>query len=300
MGKAAGVAAVLVLVCAGTIAAARVSAGQAEDEQRVMVAAEPTRSIAVLGGRGVQIGVRVRDLEPEQQKTGSGAVVERVEDGSPAEKAGLKAGDVITEFDGERVRSARHLARLVGETPEGREVSVTVRRDSGTVTLSVSPEVSDMAFRAEELIDPQRFELPPDLADRLESRRWRLERNLPGFGAIDPDAFRYFMRPGGRRLGVQYQELTPQLAKYFGVDDGVLISAVDEDSPAARAGLRAGDVVTRVNGKAIENGRDLVEALRDAEGDTATIEYTRNGKSASVEVTLESPRPRPRRSARPI
>src|SRR5690606_27068571 len=144
MGKAAGVAAVLVLVCAGTIAAARVSAGQAEDEQRVMVAAEPTRSIAVLGGRGVQIGVRVRDLEPEQQKTGSGAVVERVEDGSPAEKAGLKAGDVITEFDGERVRSARHLARLVGETPEGREVSVTVRRDSGTVTLSVSPEVSDM------------------------------------------------------------------------------------------------------------------------------------------------------------
>lgn len=299
MRKAAGVAAVLALVCAGTIAAAMVSAAPAEDEQQVMVAAEPERRIAVLGGRGVQIGVHVRDLEPEQQKTGSGAVVERVQDGSPAAKAGLKAGDVITEFDGERVRSARHLARLVGETPEGREVSVTVRRDSGTVTLSVSPEVSRMAFRAEELIDPKRFELPPGLTDKLESHRWQLERSLPGFG-VDPDAFRYFIRPGGRRLGVQYQELTPQLAKYFGVSDGVLISAVDEDSPAARAGLRAGDVVTRVNGKAIENGHDLVEALHEAEGDAATIEYMRDGKSASVEVTLESPRPRPRRSAQPV
>lgn len=298
MRKAAGVAAVLVLVCAGTIAAAMVSAAQAESEQQAVVAT-PGRRIAVLGGRGVQIGVQIRDLEPEQQKTGSGAVVEQVQDGSPAAKAGLRPGDVITEFDGERVRSARHLARLVGETPEGREVSVTVRRDSGTVTLSVSPRVSDMAFRAEELIDPQRFEVRPDLTDKLESSHRQIERSLPGLG-IDPDAFRYFIRPDGRRLGVQYQELTPQLAKYFGVDDGVLISAVDDDSPAARAGLRAGDVVTGVNGKAVESGRDLVEAVRDAERDAATIEYMRDGKPASAEVTLESPRPRPRRSARPI
>ncbi len=298
MRKAAGVAAVLVLVCAGTIAAAMVSAAQAESEQQAVVAT-PGRRIAVLGGRGVQIGVQIRDLEPEQQKTGSGAVVEQVQDGSPAAKAGLQSGDVITEFDGERVRSARHLARLVGETPEGREVSVTVRRDSGTVTLSVSPRVSDMAFRAEELIDPQRFEVRPDLTDKLESSQRQIERSLPGLG-IDPDAFRYFIRPDGRRLGVQYQELTPQLAKYFGVDDGVLISAVDDDSPAARAGLRAGDVVTGVNGKAVESGRDLVEAVRDAERDAATIEYMRDGKPASAEVTLESPRPRPRRSARPI
>lgn len=298
MRKAAGVAAVLVLVCAGTIAAAMVSAAQAESEQQAVVAT-PGRRIAVLGGRGVQIGVQIRDLEPEQQKTGSGAVVEQVQDGSPAAKAGLQSGDVITEFDGERVRSARHLARLVGETPEGREVSVTVRRDSGTVTLSVSPRVSDMAFRAEELIDPQRFEVRPDLTDKLESSHRQIERSLPGLG-IDPDAFRYFIRPDGRRLGVQYQELTPQLAKYFGVDDGVLISAVDDDSPAARAGLRAGDVVTGVNGKAVESGRDLVEAVRDAERDAATIEYMRDGKPASAEVTLESPRPRPRRSARPI
>lgn len=298
MRKAAGVAAVLVLVCAGTIAAAMVSAAQAESEQQAVVAT-PGRRIAVLGGRGVQIGVQIRDLEPEQQKTGSGAVVEQVQDGSPAAKAGLRPGDVITEFDGERVRSARHLARLVGETPEGREVSVTVRRDSGTVTLSVSPRVSDMAFRAEELIDPQRFEVRPDLTDKLESSQRQIERSLPGLG-IDPDAFRYFIRPDGRRLGVQYQELTPQLAKYFGVDDGVLISAVDDDSPAARAGLRAGDVVTGVNGKAVESGRDLVEAVRDAERDAATIEYMRDGKPASAEVTLESPRPRPRRSARPI
>src|SRR5690606_24015765 len=220
--------------------------------------------------------------------------VERVQEGSPAAKAGLKTGDVITEFDGERVRSARHLARLVGETPPGRDVSVTVRRGGDTVTLSVSPEVSDMAFRAEELIDPERFELPPGLA----RREWRFDWRFPG--DIDPDTFRFLWRPGGRRIGVQFQELTPQLAKYFGVADGVLISDVAEDSPAARAGLRAGDVVTAVNGKKIESGRDLIRALQDVEGDTATIEYVREGKTATVEVTLESPRARPRLSARPI
>src|SRR5690606_17747356 len=143
---------VLALVCAGTLATAMVSPARAEEDDGQRAIGAPARSIAVLSGRGVQIGVHVRDLDPEQLKTGSGAVVERVQEGSPAAKAGLKTGDVITEFDGERVRSARHLARLVGETPPGRDVSVTVRRGGDTVTLSVSPEVSDMAFRAEELI----------------------------------------------------------------------------------------------------------------------------------------------------
>ncbi|HEY8536394.1 MAG TPA: PDZ domain-containing protein [Vicinamibacterales bacterium] len=295
MSKTAGAAAaVLALVCAGTLATAMVSPARAEEDDGQRAIGAPARSIAVLSGRGVQIGVHVRDLDPEQLKTGSGAVVERVQEGSPAAKAGLKTGDVITEFDGERVRSARHLARLVGETPPGRDVSVTVRRGGDTVTLSVSPEVSDMAFRAEELIDPERFELPPGLA----RREWRFDWRFPG--DIDPDTFRFLWRPGGRRIGVQFQELTPQLAKYFGVADGVLISDVAEDSPAARAGLRAGDVVTAVNGKKIESGRDLIRALQDVEGDTATIEYVREGKTATVEVTLESPRARPRLSARPI
>jgi serine protease Do len=301
----------LALVGAGAVTAAArdggqrvVSAAPAEDPSAVEVRVEPGRRIAVLGGRGVQLGVTIRDLDPGEQPSVTGAVVERVREGSAAEKAGLRAGDVITEFDGERVRGARHLARLVSETPEGRTVAMSVRRDGSTVSLSATPGIPDMAHQFEELVDPQRFELPPDLDSRLELRQRELERMLPG--AIEPEAFRgfgdrfrYLIRPGGRRLGVQYQELTPQLAAYFKVDDGVLISAVEEDSPAARAGLAAGDVVTRVNGEAIASGRDLVEALRTAEGESVTIDYVRGGAAATLTVTLEKPKPA-RRSARPI
>lgn len=283
-----------------------VSAAPATDPGVVDVRVEaPGRRIAVLGGRGVQLGVTVRDLDPGEQSSVTGAVVERVREGSAAGKAGLRAGDVITEFDGERVRGARHLARLVSETPEGRSVAMSVRRDGSTITLSATPETPDMAYQLEELVDPQRFELPPDLDDRLELRRHELERMLPG--AIDPEAFRgfgdqfrYLIRPDGRRLGVQFHELTPQLAKYFEVDNGVLISAVEEDSPAAKAGLAAGDVVTRVDGEAIASGRDLVEALRKAGSGSVTIDYVRDGTAASLTVPLEAPKPRPRRSARPI
>ena len=83
---------------------------------------DQVRHLAVLAGRGAQLGVSVRDLDAEQAKGQSGAVVEDVRAGSAAEKAGIKKGDVIAEFDGERVRGVRHLTRLVTETPDGRTV----------------------------------------------------------------------------------------------------------------------------------------------------------------------------------
>jgi serine protease Do len=80
------------------------------------------------------IGVRLSDVTAEQVKTyklskAEGAVVETVNTNSPAATAGFHEKDVIVEFDGERVRSARHLTRLVTETPVGREVAVAVMRD---------------------------------------------------------------------------------------------------------------------------------------------------------------------------
>ena len=98
------------------------------------------RKLAVLAGRGAQLGVSVRDLTAEQAKTQSGAVVDDVRAGSAAEKAGIKKGDVITEFDGEKVRGVRHLSRLVTETPDGRTVKASVQRDGKRVDLSVTPE----------------------------------------------------------------------------------------------------------------------------------------------------------------
>ena len=101
------------------------------------------------------------------------------------------------------------------------------------------------------------------------------------------------------RLGVQLGELPPQLAEYFGAGDGgVLVSSVTADSAAAKAGLKAGDVITSINGDRVRDSDDLIDELRDVEGDV-TIGIVRDKKASSLKATLQSPTPA-RRPGRPI
>jgi serine protease Do len=309
MWKFAGIAAGLALASGVTIAAGpgqpsrhvqtvqapRTSAVWVEDAARSGVDDQQlVRRLRVLAGRGVELGISIRDLDSAVQGSATGAQVEGVREGSAAEKAGIKKGDIITEFDGERVRSARQLSRLVSETPEGRTVKAGLLRDGKRVDLSVTPETGERASGDME----HGFQMAPP-GDRFE-------RRVPG-----PDARRFFfdMRPphgpgpGAEwfafenrrgRLGVRIQDLTPQLAEYFGTTDGVLVSSVDEHSPAAKAGLKAGDVITSVNGKAVQGGQALVEAVQAVDaGGELTIGYVRDRKSATAKATLD-PREEPK------
>ena len=84
----------------------------------------------LIGDRGSRIGVSIRDLNDADLKAGkSGVLIDDVLADGPAAPAGMKNGDIVTSFDGERVRSARQLARLVEETPAGRSVKAEVLRD---------------------------------------------------------------------------------------------------------------------------------------------------------------------------
>ncbi len=103
----------------------------------------------IFGMGGSRVGMVVRDVETadvtkEKLAGTAGAVVTEVVKESAAEKAGVKAGDVVTSFDGERVRSARQLERLVEETPAGRTVKVALQRAGAPVTLDVTPEAPKM------------------------------------------------------------------------------------------------------------------------------------------------------------
>jgi S1-C subfamily serine protease len=98
---------------------------------------------------------------------------------------------------------------------------------------------------------------------------------------------------GRGRLGVNVQELTPDLAAYFGVKDGLLVNSVQADTPAAKAGIKAGDVIGTVNGKAVVSSAELVKELADKEGEIA-IGVTRDKKALSLKATLE-PRKAPAR-----
>jgi serine protease Do len=281
MGRKALVSIVIVLgVVTGAAILAPVVGGQA-GQTWAREGHEPPFSFPAPFEGGSRIGASVRDVQAEdvtREKLPEvgGALVERLDTDGPAGRAGLRAGDVVVEFDGERVRSARHLTRLVRETPEGRTVPVVVIRQGARTTLDVTPDRSRL--------------FGPD------ERAW-----LEDFGRnLDFDVESLMGRGGSRgRLGVDVQPLTPQLASYFGVKDGLLVANVVEGSPAAKAGLKAGDVIVSVNGTGVTTRGELVRALRTV-GDAveASVEYSRQGQAATAKVTLERPEIR-RRAARP-
>jgi serine protease Do len=238
------------------------------------------RSRVTVGERGfgASIGVSVRDLQNDEASrakvSGGGVYVEDVRQDGPAARAGIRTGDIVTEFDGERVRSAVHFTRLVRETVAGRAVKVTVTRDGNRQTLDVTP-------------DEARYRVPPlpDVSREIE----RGLRNLPRDFSFDfdfegfPDGF-YVTRG---RLGATLMPITDQLADYFGVKEGLLVTAVAADTPASRASLKAGDVLLAVNGTNVERASDVGRALRDVPGGgKVELRVMRDRKELTLNATL--------------
>ncbi len=269
---------------------------QAQDDVR-----EPLVRAFRMAGGGSHLGVSLSDLSGDDRTRlkladERGALVKDVQRETPAAKAGLKADDVIVRFDGETVRSAAHLTRLVRETPAGRPITIEVSRDGAlqrlTATLEEGHGFAQILGDAGDLsIDvPPVPPVPP----------------MPPVPPIEPlvregmDMFNrdfFIQRPG--RLGIRYQELSGQLARYFKVPDGaLLVSDVDEDSPAGKGGLKAGDVIVQVNGKAVTHGQELREQVAKAEsGAQLTLGVQRDGRPMDLKVTVgERARARARRS----
>lgn len=297
---------------------------EGQGQKRVIVREGPGPFMV---GGGPRLGVQIRDVAKDDvaklKLAGqAGVVVEEVTKDSAAEKAGVKAGDVVVQFDGENVRSAAHLTRVVRETAPDRTVKMAVTRDGKRIEMDVTPSAAGDAMTM--FIDQSKIRA--DVEKEMQSvhekmkelqlerkiapgapmphaapmpgapagpMRWKVERPEGGefefFGQGDfPMAMAFGAARG--RLGVSVQSLTPELAGYFGVKDGVLVSAVQADTPAAKAGLKAGDVITSVNDKAIGAPGELVDALRGKEGEV-TIGLTRDKKAMSLKATLEKPKP---------
>lgn len=287
------------------------------DRRAFVLAAQDHDALVGFAGGGPRIGVRVRDVEAsdvtKQKLAGqAGAVIEQVDSETPAAKAGLKAGDVVVAFDGERVRSARQLDRLVEETAPGRVVKMSIVRDTAKLDVDVTPEASSFAhvmprLRGHEGADADSFSFKRDLDtgrmsdDIRESLRNRkFERFAVPSLEFDWDGGDFPLVWGGRggRLGVSAEAVSGQLAKFFGVEAGVLVRDVDDSSAAAKAGVKAGDVITSVNGKAVKDAGELRREIADAtEGDAkeVTLSVTRDKKPLTLKATIEAPQtPRPR------
>jgi serine protease Do len=257
-------------------------------QSRAAVALAPAQVYSFAGGS--RIGVSIRDVETSD-KTRSGVVIESVDDDSPAAKAGLKAGDVVIEFDGERVRSVRQFTRLVSETPEGRTVAAVAMRDGQRVTVNVAPEsgrgVRWLTGEPMELL--RRFETVPPRPARPAPPTPPAPRPAP----LPPTLERFFWT-GTSQLGITGSDLEPQLAEYFGAKDGVLVASVSAESAAAKAGLKAGDVIVSFNGESIEGLSELRSRIRQVDGQEFTIGILRDKKSMTLKGRLETPTERRR------
>ena len=265
---------------------------------------EPGFTYTTILGPTSYLGVYLEEVTPERAKElklgeERGAIVMKVVGGSPAEKAGLKENDVIVSFNARRVDSVRELQRLLGETPSGRNVSLEIIRDGGRQTVQTtltrrSPQVGTLRG----LLDNDAFKLNQQRYDEAMKRAQDMLRKreedmgrLKEWNGFDFSAQGPFMYYRGNRLGISVESLTDQLAEYFGVKggNGVLVAAVKENSAAAKAGLKAGDVVTAVDGQKVESVSGLMSAISKKEEGTLTLTIVRNRSEQTVTLTIEKP-----------
>lgn len=230
----------------------------------------------------VHLGVTLSDVTTEKAQelklpAVAGAIVDSVQKDSAAARAGLEAGDAIMEFDGNRVRSSAELRRLIRETPAGRTVEMKIVRDGKTRVLSAKLEATSNHFNYNFNFNMPEIHIPPI--------------NIPEVH-IPPMDFNWGHRA---TLGITADDLTPQLAQYFGVTGGkgVLISEVTKGGAADKAGLKAGDVIVQVDGKPVSGVDELRAALNENfTGDTRKVSLTivRDRHEQTVNADLTRPR----------
>lgn len=232
-----------------------------------------SRTLASAGGGF--LGVGVAEINPDRAKvlkTPADALVEitRVEPGTPADGAGIKTGDVVLQFNGQPVESVEQFVHKVRDATPGHRIKIVVIRNGMTQTLTVVLGTRKAREPRAEL-----FPVPGP-------------QSMPGFD--NP----VLMMPGmgengqGLALGVEVEALSPQLAEYFGVQNGVLVRSVKKDTPASLAGFRAGDVVVKVDGTRIEHPGDLLAAVHAPRSSkTLTVRIFRDHREMTLSPVFD-------------
>jgi serine protease Do len=212
------------------------------------------------GENSSYLGVGVREIGPDRAKAlklpeEAGVEITQVYENSPAASAGLMAGDVVLEYNGQRVEGMEQFARLVRETPPGREVKLQISRNGATQTIAVR------------------------LGPRPPETLYSLPQPNP---SISLAPFRLY---SGAVMGLETEAVTGQLADYFGVKNGVLVRSVNKNSPAERAGIKAGDVITRVGDANVASPVEIASQLRSRRGQSVSVTLTRDRREMTVNMT---------------
>ena len=215
----------------------------------------------------VWLGVQIEELTSKMRReldvnARRGVVVKDVVDDSPADRAGIKKNDVIIKFDSRIVRRTKDLTREIHKHKAGDVVTVEVERDKDMVKIEV------------------------ELGERPD--KWFSKIDIPELDELKNLQIHGFST--GMGLGVQFQELNADLAEYFGADpgQGVLITEIEDDGPADKAGLKAGDVLLSIDGEEVSQPDDVVDILSECEeGEIVEVEILRKKQTQTIKVELE-------------
>lgn len=221
------------------------------------------------------LGVYVQDIshalkEAMNLKSEQGVLVGDVVEDSPADEAGIKREDVILVFNQEKVDDSEHLIRLVRKTSPGDKVELMIVRDGKEKPLAIT---------IGEAPENKRREIEIEKFNPLKVKPPKIKPQIYKFSAFS-----------GVRIGIRAEDLTEQLGDYFGVKDGegALITEVDEEGTANKAGLKAGDVIVEVDEEKIEDTEDLIDAISGKEeGDKVEIKVLRDRNPQSFTVEVE-------------
>jgi serine protease Do len=260
-----------VATLAASLLGANAMAQTATPRARAVAAVAAGPSYLGIGGKDIVDADRAKSLNLKDVR---GVEVTNVVEDSPAAKAGFKEGDVVWEYNGQPVEGWVQLTRLIQETPAGRQVKIVVMRNGSPQTLTPTVE----ARKGGMVIEPRTFVMPE--IPRMP------EITIP---PMDIPRFQQLYR--SPMLGIEGESLNQeeQFAEFLGVKDGVLVKSVMKDSAAEKAGIKAGDVIVKVDDTKVSSTREITSALRGARGKkTVTVTVVRNKHEMPLTVTIEA------------
>jgi serine protease Do len=251
------------------------------------------RAIAGWNDDGGYLGIMTVGITSENSskfglKDARGVGIEKVMENSPASQAGLLNGDVILRFDGEEVKSSAKLSRLIGEVAPDQKVRITILRGGNEqeITATMGKRPAPLTF--ERMVPMGNFPAIPNPPSGEFKLNDEFFKNFPS-GEFPGQGSFVWNFSAGRKIGVIAESLTKQLGETLGVPSGkgLLLMEVREDSPAAKAGLRAGDIITEVDGAAVADSMEMIRAVNVKKEGDVEITFVRNKDRRTVKVTPE-------------
>jgi serine protease Do len=234
-------------------------------------------------GTSSYLGVDIADITSDRLgalklKEEQGVEVTMVDQDAPAGKAGIKEHDVILTMNGTAIESKTQLQRMIHETPAGRLVTLGLSRDGQPMTIKVQ-----LADRRNEFAHLAPFK------DKDRDKEFHFEMpQMPNLPDFDVPNMGVVVVHSSMRSGLMVENLTPQLGEFFGAKNGngVLVRSVEKGSRADKAGLRAGDVITRVGDQPVHDTSDFTHALHSHNAGSVSLGVIRDKKEQTLTITL--------------